>query len=219
MLLEGSTVEAFSNKIVPGVYSPRPPSRSTRRSLTEIHDTRDLNENHDRSRRRALVFLPGFLFTGCVAAESAKAVVVDSSSNPKVFTAGEAMGVEGAKERFMLAQKTLNDLSDNYDEICKGGGDNVRRYLGTVGTTSALYGIGKIMKELQEEASDIVEYTETMSEFSYSLSAADTSAYSANFVEHSSAKTKPAKLFEDARLDIERMQEYMSVMANELNLK
>jgi Asp-tRNA(Asn)/Glu-tRNA(Gln) amidotransferase C subunit len=75
------------------------------------------------------------------------------------------------------------------------------------------------MKELQEEASDIVEYTENMSEFDYSLRSADTSVYSANFVEFSSAKTKPEKFFEDARTEIERMQVYMDNMAAELKLK
>ena len=48
-------------------------------------------------------------------------------------------------------------LLHNYDSICDGGGDNVRRYLGTVGTSSGLFGIQKAMKALSERADDIVE--------------------------------------------------------------
>ena len=47
----------------------------------------------------------------------------------------------------------------SYDEVCEGegGGDNVRRYLGTVGTISGLFGISKALKKLAEKANDIVE--------------------------------------------------------------
>ena len=48
--------------------------------------------------------------------------------------------------------------------MCRGGGDNIRRYLGTVGTTSPLYGIKTVFKYLQEDAGDIVEFTENMNE-------------------------------------------------------
>lgn len=86
-----------------------------------------------------------------------------------VFTAGKPLGLVEAKKRFIVARESLDYLVDHYDEISKGGGDNVRRFLGTVGTSSGLYGITKVLKELQEEAKDIVEYTENMTEFDYSL--------------------------------------------------
>lgn len=150
-------------------------------------------------------------------ANQAKAVVMESPTE-QVFTAGQPMGSREAKVRFVLARESLKYLVENYDEICKGGGDNVRRYLGTVGVTSGLYGIYKVLKELRDEAKDMVEFTESENEFDYALRAADTSVYSANFVEYSAAKTKPEKFFEDARIDIERMQFYMDEMAAQLDL-
>jgi hypothetical protein len=144
----------------------------------------------------------------------------NSSDDAKVFKSGEAMDIEEAKARFLKAEKDLQYLVDHYDDVVKsGGGDNVRRYLGTVGLTSAMYGIMKVMKDLQPEALDIVEYTEAMDEFDSSLRAADTACYSANFVEYSAAKTKPEKFFKDALIESKRMLNSMDAMASELNLK
>jgi hypothetical protein len=218
MILEGSTVECFSNPaILPqGVCAPR---RS--RILTELNGVQEGSHGQDSIRRRTLAFLPGFLLTGALSAGESKAAVpvVDTNGTPKVFTAAEVVGVEAGKERFLLAQQKINELADNYDEIAKTGGDSIRRYLGTVGTTSPLCGIGKVMKDLQEESSDIVEYTETMNDFDIALRAADTAAYSSIFVEFSSAKTKPEKFIKDAKLEIKNMQVFMATMANELGLK
>jgi hypothetical protein len=55
--------------------------------------------------------------------EVSQAVVVETPAKEKVFIAGQPLGLEGAKERFGLARKTLDDLLTNYDEIRKGGGD------------------------------------------------------------------------------------------------
>ena len=62
-----------------------------------------------------------------------------------------------AERRFRDGRETVSYLLTNYDAICDGGGDNVRRYLGTVGTGSGLFGISKAMKALSERADDIVE--------------------------------------------------------------
>lgn len=64
---------------------------------------------------------------------------------------------EEAEQRFRDGRESVDYLLKNYDEICEGGGDNVRRYLGTVGTSSGLFGIQKAMKTLAERADDIVE--------------------------------------------------------------
>lgn len=136
-----------------------------------------------------------------------------------VFKEGQSLTTEAAKARFQEAQTSLNSLLQNYDAIAANGGDNVRRYLGTVGTTSGLYGIQKVLRTLQEEANDIVEYTENMSDFEYYLSAADTAVYSAIFVEFSSAKTKPEKFFADAKKDVQQMRACMDRMAQELSLE
>ena len=90
-----------------------------------------------------------------VANLPANAVVMDSSQS-KVGTV-KSLTPEEAEERFRAGRKTVDYLLKNYDEICDGGGDNVRRYLGTVGIASGLFGISKAMKTLSERADDIVE--------------------------------------------------------------
>lgn len=118
-----------------------------------------------------------------------------------------------------MARESLQYLIQNYDDIiAQGGGDNIRRYLGTVGTTSGLYGIAKVLKELQQEADDIFEYTENMNDFDAALIAADMNAYSSNFVEFSAAKTRPEKFYEDALKDAERMKFHLDKLAAELGM-
>lgn len=153
--------------------------------------------------------------------KAAHAVVMDNSSeNARTFVAGEKLGKDAALSRFRKAREDLNYLLQNFDTIVSnGGGDNVRRYLGTVGVTSALYGITKVLKELQEEADDIVTFTESMNDFDYYLRAADTACYSANFVEFSAAKTKPEKFFEDAKRDTQNMKITLDRMASELRIQ
>lgn len=169
------------------------------------------------TRRKLLALIPMTIvpFTQVKTANS----VVMEHRKEMVFEVGVALGGDEAKRRFREARTILNFLIDNYDAVSKEGGDNVRRYLGTVGTTSALYGITKVMKELQGEAKDIVEYTENMEDFEYYLRAADTAVYSANFVEFSAASTKPEKFFADAKSDCITMRLYLDKMAAELTLQ
>ena len=68
-------------------------------------------------------------------------------------------------KRFQEARKTLQIILVDYTSISKGGGDNIRSYLGTVCVATSMYGITKVLKELQEQADDIAEYTENMNEF------------------------------------------------------
>jgi hypothetical protein len=152
--------------------------------------------------------------------EGTHATVVDTKTGEaKIFKLGEKMGVEEAKKRFALAQRDVQYLLDHYEEISKGGGgDNVRRYLGTGGVTSNMYGIGKVVKELREEADDIVEYTEAMNEFNAYLYQAEGAAYQSLFVEHSSAKGTPESFLATAKQDVKNMQKYMNELAVQLNL-
>ena len=69
---------------------------------------------------------------------------------------------------------------------------------------SGLFGIQKVMKLLQEEADDIVEYTETMNEINAAINGADGSAYMAIFVSSSSSSTPPQKYFDDAKIEVKR---------------
>ena len=174
------------------------------------------------SRRFLFAAIPGgsllLMMSSLPTNQGCAHAVMMEQPKAKIFTAGEALGVEKAKARFQEARKLLDDLIENYDDISKGGGDAVRRYLGTVGTDSALFGIMRVLKELQSECDDVVEYSESMEEFDYYLRAADTAVYSANFVEYSAAKTKPEKFFADAKADASKMKMYMDKMAAELRI-
>jgi hypothetical protein len=224
LLVGCSILAAVLQTPVAALTPPRPPARSatartTLRAETDAHVSTDHSSSSttsaSRHRRQVLASaVTGILSLGSTSCQA----VVSLESNPKIFTPGQALGVQASKERLAQARISLAYLTDNYDTIRAGGGDNVRRYLGTVGTTSGLYGIMKVLKELQKEAEDIVEYTEGMSEFEYSLLGADTAAYSANFVEHSSAKTKPEVFFKDAKREIDNMKVQLDKMVSELNL-
>jgi len=123
-----------------------------------------------------------------------------------------------AKDRFKLAILDVDELLANYGEISNGGGDNVRRYLGTVGIKSHMYGITKVLKELREEADDIIEFTEASNEFEAYLFQAEGAAYSSLFAEHSSAKSTSASLLVTAKKDVVNMRRFMGDLATQLHL-
>ena len=199
-----------------GRFRPIEPFSSRAFALRTI-PKEDPSFETSQPRRLILSLVPTAVMLSIRTPPQALAVM---DSDQKVFSVGKNLGIPESKERFQEARKSLLYLIDNYDQIVKeGGGDNVRRYLGTVGTGSALYGIPKVLKELQSEANDIVEYTETMSDFDYYLRAADTAAYSALFVEHSSAKTTPQQFFADAQKAALNMKVCMDRMAAELDIK
>eukprot|EP00980_Cylindrotheca_fusiformis_P018884 scaffold6312_cov85-Cylindrotheca_fusiformis.AAC.4 len=141
------------------------------------------------------------------------------SGDQKVIASFESLTMDQAKERFLLARKEIQYLLDNYSSISKeGGGDAVRRYLGTVGVNGAMYGIGKVVKKLRDEADDIVEYTETMDEFNAYLYQAEGAAYQSIFAEHSSAKATPESCLATAKQDVIMMAKYMDELQSQLNL-
>lgn len=142
--------------------------------------------------------------TAC-AAESSNTVFAD-----KKFS------VQDAKQRFQAARKDLKYLVDHYAEISKGGGDAVRNYLGTQGVNSNLYGIQKILKILQDEAVDIVDYTEAMDEFNAYYYQAEGAAYQSMFVEFSSAKGTPEAFLKTAKQDLDQLEKYMDLLAAQL---
>ena len=150
----------------------------------------------------------------------AKATLMDvNTPGVQTFKAGATIGPEEAKKRFQLAIQDVDELIANYDEISKsGGGDNVRRYLGTVGVQSHMYGITKVLKELREEADDIVEFNEASDEFEAYLFQAEGAAYQSLFVEHSSAKGTPESFLATAKKDVLNMRKYMGDLAAQLKL-
>mmetsp|Transcript_13041 Transcript_13041/g.26632 ORF Transcript_13041/g.26632 Transcript_13041/m.26632 type:complete len:207 (+) Transcript_13041:48-668(+) len=149
-------------------------------------------------------------------------VAIPSSSNAVVIeTSDKAGGMKPkdekeARERLKEASKTISTLLSTYDTITQGSGDNIRRYLGTVGTSSPLYGLKPSLKYLQEYANDVVEYTEAMEEYDRCLNGADGQAYSSMFVEFSAAKGKQEDYYREAKREIQGMQTAMDNMEKEL---
>eukprot|EP00804_Cyclotella_cryptica_P018294 CCRYP_017674-RA/>CCRYP_017674-RA protein AED:0.02 eAED:0.02 QI:175/1/1/1/1/1/2/1281/275 len=125
---------------------------------------------------------------------------------------------EEAEQRFRTGRESLQYLLDHYDKICEGGGDNVRRYLGTVGV-NGLFGIGKALRVLGEDVDDIVEYTELVTEIERSIQQADGSAYMAIFTVTSTSGVPSAKYFNDAKIEIERCAKSMDDLAAMIGLK
>lgn len=157
--------------------------------------------------------------TTTILSSSADAVAnAAMKSDQTVFEVGKDLSVDDAKARFREGQASLNYLLEHYDEICEGGGDNVRRYLGTVGTTSGLYGIAKVMKTMQSEAEDIVEYTETMNEINAALVGADGSAYMAIFTGTSTSGVPEEKYYADAKVEIKRAIISMKELGKQMNI-
>ena len=157
---------------------------------------------HDNGRRRALIHAVVQLSLPLIPT-LANAAVMDPSSN-KVFKEGKTLTEEEAVARLREGRKSAQYLLDHYDEICAGGGDNVRRYVGTVGTSSGLFAIGKVMTALADRADDFVEYTELSNEVLKSIQQVDGSAYMAIFVTTSTSQTPPEKYFNDAKIELKR---------------
>ena len=185
-------------------------------------DDSPTNNSHSRRSfltRNAFGLVAGTTSLLVASAPPAAATLMDATQDDaKTFSPGTKLSVEDGKKRFSLARKEVQYLLDNYDDICQGGGDAVRRYLGTVGVASNMYGITKVVKDLRDEAEDLVEFTETANEFEAYLYQADGAAYQSLFVEHSSAKGTPASFLATAKKDAISMQRYMDDLARQLNL-
>ena len=128
---------------------------------------------------------------------------------------------EEAESKFIEGYKTLCYLIDHYPEICEGGGDNVRRYLGTIVSTppSGLVGIAKTMKALEDKADDFIEYTELADEIVKTINQADGSSYMAIFVTTSTSYTPPQKYFNDGLIEIKRCKKSMEELAKMIDIK
>lgn len=160
-------------------------------------------------------------FHGLIAAVPIVSSVMVSDASAAVLDAQmvKKLTPEEAEERLRAGRESVAYLLKNYDEICAGGGDNVRRYLGTVGTSSGLFGIGKAMKILSDRADDIVEYTEVSQEVEKTIQQADGSAYMAIFTTTSTSYTPPEKYFKDARIEIERCAKALDQLAPLIGVK
>ena len=150
-------------------------------------------------------------------------VFLNTLQKPKVANAvtSQTMSTEEAESKYREGYKTINYLLDHYDEICEGGGDNVRRYLGTIVSNppSALVGIKKAMKALEYRADDFIEFTETADEVMKTIDQASGSAYMAIFVTTSTSYTPPQKYFDDGKIEIKRCKKTMEDLATMVDIK
>ena len=110
-------------------------------------------DGHVLHRRRLLksISVGAITSTATLIQPSTSAAAMSGGSQIIPITRDEAI------QRFQSGRQSVQYLLDHYDEICEGGGDNVRRYLGTVGISSGLFGISKALKVLGEDVDDIVE--------------------------------------------------------------
>ena len=188
--------------------SPPPPPRRpiSSRRISPLSATRA--GVADCSRRRLLGASAAGLLT----------VASSSSAVPRPARAAATLPEDEAIERLRAGRRTAQYLLDNYSEICDGGGDNVRRYLGTVGTTSGLLNVGKTLAALRDRADDIVEYTETADEVEKCIQQADGSAYMAIFVTTSTSYDPPSKYFDQGKVEVKRLVVALDKVAGLINV-
>eukprot|EP00560_Eucampia_antarctica_P006680 CAMPEP_0197823810 /NCGR_PEP_ID=MMETSP1437-20131217/1129_1 /TAXON_ID=49252 ORGANISM="Eucampia antarctica, Strain CCMP1452" /NCGR_SAMPLE_ID=MMETSP1437 /ASSEMBLY_ACC=CAM_ASM_001096 /LENGTH=156 /DNA_ID=CAMNT_0043423157 /DNA_START=279 /DNA_END=749 /DNA_ORIENTATION=- len=126
--------------------------------------------------------------------------------------AAPGMTAESARGQWKQASTVLDDLLQNWstekwaEEV--GGGDAIRRELGTQGITSPLYQIEKAFKALRdsEYVDDFIEFQETTEEFMDGLFRADSLAASSNNKTGSGKQTPPAVFIEQSRVEVVKMQ-------------
>ena len=180
------------------------------------------------SRRHAIV---------AAARNSALLVSTSALSPPAAFATGNMPAVQGkvttmdgavkkastpdaAKKQIAAGYEELGKLLDNFDDVtASGGGDGVRRSLGVVGTESPVYLIEPAFRLLFDADENLpMEYIEKVESLMRNLSSADSEAYSAIFIEFSSAKGKPADYFArskvavgKARKDWKELMDYLGM--------
>ena len=135
--------------------------------------------------------------TGNMPAVQGKATVMDGAVK-------KAATPEAARAQIAAGFTEINRLLAEFDSIVAGGGgDNVRRALGVVGTESPIYLIEPAFRLLFESDDTLpMEYIELVESLMRNLSSADSEAYSAIFIEFSSAKGKPADYFARSKVAV-----------------
>jgi quinol monooxygenase YgiN len=170
------------------------------------------------SSRKSFIGKQLALLTVAVITSSVWPAQAAMQNSQNTFQAGKDLTLDQALNRFQEAQGSLHYLLDNYDEICQGGGDNVRRYLGTVGVSSGLYGISKVLKILKDQADvdDIVAFSELSDELMAAINQADGSAYMAIFTTTSTSGVPSEKYYNDAKTEIKNATRAMQALQKQL---
>jgi len=155
---------------------------------------------------------PSFAATGATSGAKGKKDQ-DELMDP---TKKAAKTPEAARKQIVEGYKELGELLSNMDKIAaEEGGDGVRRVLGTVGTTSAVYLIEPAFRLLFEADDTLpMEYIDDVEQIMRELQDADGQAYAANFITFSSAKGKPEDYYRRAAEAITRARtKWLDLMA------
>ena len=151
--------------------------------------------------------------TGNMPAVQGKATVMDG-------TVKKAATPEAARAQIAAGFTEINRLLAEFDSIVAGGGgDNVRRALGVVGTESPIYLIEPAFRLLFESDESLpMEYIELVESLMRNLSSADSEAYSAIFIEFSSAKGKPADYFARSKVAVGKARDDWKALMDYLKM-
>jgi len=121
-----------------------------------------------------------------------------------------------ARAQFDAAVAITDRLLKDWDTVTKGGGDAIRKELGTVGTGSPFYQINKAIRVLQNDADDPVAFGDASEQFEIRLAGADAMAYSAIFTGGSGKPTPPAVYFEKSKVEVEALRQVEAEMIQAL---
>ena len=151
--------------------------------------------------------------TGNMPAVQGKATVMDG-------TVKKAATPEAARAQIAAGFTEINRLLAEFDSIVAGGGgDNVRRALGVVGTESPIYLIEPAFRLLFDSDDTLpMEYIELVESLMRNLSSADSEAYSAIFIEFSSAKGKPADYFARSKVAVGKARDDWKALMDYLKM-
>jgi hypothetical protein len=181
--------------------------------------------------RRCILPAPLVVTRRCILAAPAVTLAAPAIALPRRANAlYDTKTVDAAKNTYDVADatkckaylplldasgKTLDELAANWDRIATDG-DNVRRYLGTVGVTSPLFKIRGGLKGVLKandlpDAFDAVAFAEASEAFLNNLQDAEGDAYGAQFADYSTSvgsggQSPSATMLGKARKDVERAQ-------------
>ena len=147
---------------------------------------------HSPATQRQEAAAPGRLHPVAFTRRQAVSLVAAAAAAP----AWPASAALSAREQIKAGGLALDALLDSFDEVTAAeGGDGVRRILGTVGTTSPIFQSEKAFRKLADEVDDPERYFDRLEALALEIAAAESEAYSANFITFSSAKGSPEQYF------------------------
>ena len=102
-----------------------------------------------------------------------------SAGTAAVAALAPAVARAEPRDQWIAAQKEIDSILADWP--IAGGGDGIRRRIGTVGATSPLFDIEKTCRKLIPTADDPVAFAEALEEFVSGIARVDGMAYSSNF--------------------------------------